>query len=752
MPDFNAYPALSIKTVNPVSALGEVQDYQSGALDLERKKSLLPIQIQEAQDEGDIRHTQFGNSMLAQAADEALASGPDQASSVFDRRMQELKDKGIAVAGQYIGNYSNDTAKNIKSAFGGGDSGGQKADSPAKAQQQQQFFQQAAQMPPEQRSQALAHANTIIDKYKAVNNADDLENEVNDLKKSGLAGNALAGIDFSKKDKLSFWSNYQRVSALVDDLKQKRDVLQQVETNNALGFSNALPHDQKVAGNNIWDVTAQKWITPPGKRTLVKPEDTGMAPGTIGEEGDYKPLVDNTAVSAEGAKTLASKLIGSESGGNPSAQNPAAGATSGGINGMIDATYVTQARKLLPALKNVPPDQIVAMKKSGALNGLNTDLVLSQNQDDAQALQKNGALVNDATVAMAYKLGVPDATKVLKANYNMPLDQLLSKKVMDSNPQFKGQTAGDYQAGFIKQFGTNPFGGTQTVSSSKYGKFDEPKQLEYTDKDGNAVQVLAQQNKINGQWVTADGNRTPINAPNGDAKIIPAATGGGRVAMMITRALTDARDAASEMDNIVRLPISANAGIFGMRAAHGDGSLIGSAYNVLGNKLTAQESQDINATMVGMGKALAGLQTGGTAGAGGKALMDQYEKLQVQSGDSYTTAMRKIASMRQSALNAIEANMSGSFVNPAQKKQFQEAEDTIKKAVPWTPNDVTNFERAGKKNPELTFQEFAAKKGIGGVPHAGAGKPTPHVGDVQDGFQYLGGDASNHANWKKVNG
>src|SRR5258708_3038560 len=115
MPEFNAYPALQIRSAfSPLAALGEVQDYQ-------KQSSLQPLQIQEAQDEASIRHTQYGNSMLAQAADEALAADPDKAPAAWDARMNELANAGVPSARQYVGQYRKDLAERVKGSFGGTD-------------------------------------------------------------------------------------------------------------------------------------------------------------------------------------------------------------------------------------------------------------------------------------------------------------------------------------------------------------------------------------------------------------------------------------------------------------------------------------------------------------------------------------------------------------------------------------------------------------------------------------------------------
>lgn len=251
-----------------------------------------------------------------------------------------------------------------------------------------------------------------------------------------------------------------------------------------------------------------------------------------------------------------------------------------------------------------------------------------------------------------------------------------------------------------------------------------------------------------GSWVyqgtdPVSGNIVEINSKTGEPRVVNAtigakpsaggAGGGGRYAAIVTRSLTAAKDATSDLENMVNLPDNSNAGWFGMRGAHGDGSLTGSTFNVMGNELSPQRVQDMNTTMVGLGRALAGLETGGMQVQ--QALMAQYEKLAVQQGDTSATALRKLGTMRQNALNGIESNMASPYISADQKAQFTDAESRIKKAIPWTPADVTAYERAAEKNPGLTFGDYAKQNKVGqdrdvtppmphGVPAGSAYSPT----------------------------
>lgn len=189
--------------------------------------------------------------------------------------------------------------------------------------------------------------------------------------------------------------------------------------------------------------------------------------------------------------------------------------------------------------------------------------------------------------------------------------------------------------------------------------------------------------------------------------------GGGRYAGQATRSLVAGRDVTSDLENLSSLPVADTTGWFGMRSGTSDGSLMHSAFNVLGNKMTTQGAQDLNATGVGLARGLAGLEAGGTASAGGKALMDQYEKLLPAEGDTGVTAMRKLGTMRQNALNGIEANMASPYITKDQKQLYQNAYDRIERAIPWTPADVTRYEVAAQKNGGLTFGDYAKQNHIG---------------------------------------
>jgi hypothetical protein len=272
--------------------------------------------------------------------------------------------------------------------------------------------------------------------------------------------------------------------------------------------------------------------------------------------------------------------------------------------------------------------------------------------------------------------------------------------------------------------------------------------------------ALRQQEAAAGTWSVTGVDPTTqdaieVNNKTGQLRVTPipleakpgqgGAGGGGRYAGQVTRSLTDAKDVASDLGNIINLPYQSNTGWFGMRAGSGDTTLLNSSWDALANNLTPQQVQDYNTHMVGIGRALAGLETGGTQVQ--EALIRQFEKLGVAEGDSNLTALRKLATMRQQAVNAMEANMASPYVGKDQKAQFQSAIDQIEKAIPWTPNDVTKLELAHEKNPDVTMGDFAKGQLSGNT--SGYSIAPAAIGDRKVGKTYWSPGLGKPVLWTK---
>lgn len=489
MPDFSALPALAIKSFNVLDTLDAANDYKT-------KQALTPLKLQEATDEAGVRHTQYGNSMLAQAADEALASDPDKAPAAWDASMNKLADQGYGIARQYVGRYDKDTARKVRNTFGERTSGGSSADQKIEAQQEQQAQQVVSQMPVEQASKSLANLNMGKEILRGVNSGEGFVAAMDKARKAGLpVDKILAGRDLNNTSPLGWQSNYAAVQRFLDDREPMRKALEQRVGNEALGLPAApVAHNQKVVGNAIWDETAQKWITPPEKSEyqFVSPSQTGAGPGYFNKKNpqDSGPLTgpDNTA-------DFAHSLMQSESSGNPNAKNPTDGSTSRGLSGAIDRTWVDTARKVNPALSKLSDKEISAMREQ--FPNMEGDMITHIVKDNQQTFENKKLPVNTATMAAAYKLGPSVAEKVMSAEPGTPMDKIVSAKVMKDNPNFKGKTAGQFMDDMKDEFGENPLG-----PQNRFGK-PGSKAGGLTEEENDALTLAIQEDRVDASRVNS---------------------------------------------------------------------------------------------------------------------------------------------------------------------------------------------------------------------------------------------------------
>lgn len=284
--------------------------------------------------------------------------------------------------------------------------------------------------------------------------------------------------------------------------------------------------------------------------------------------------------------------------------------------------------------------------------------------------------------------------------------------------------------------------------ASESNPYDNPVEVEINDGQGGTKQVLAQQNKKTGAWATADESRTPLDA--GGIRVIKSdVTGGGRVQGQIMRLMGSAKQATAEIKNLVDLPVTASTGWFAGRK-QGTG-LLAATKEVLTNTVTSQEVQDFNTSMIGMGRALAGLESGGMQP--NQSLQDQFSGLALKEGDTNITKMRKLATMRQDAENALDSAITSPILGKEQKAYAVNLMEELRKAVPWAPADVTRLEHSD--NPSATLRDFASHTGLApkapdSQSAAGLTAKAPAVGTIQDGHKFIGGDPSKPESWEKL--
>ena len=160
--------------------------------------------------------------------------------------------------------------------------------------------------------------------------------------------------------------------------------------------------------------------------------------------------------------SLTDSIIGAESGGNPNAQNPNSSAS--GPGQFIDSTFLDVARKMRPELADQPDSSVLALKTDPQFARQATDYYAQQNQ---AILQKNGVPVTDGTTYLAHFAGPGGAVKVLQADPNAPVSDILGPAVVKANPFLAGMTAQGLHAWAAKKMGASlPQPGVQSAPSA----------------------------------------------------------------------------------------------------------------------------------------------------------------------------------------------------------------------------------------------------------------------------------------------
>ena len=132
--------------------------------------------------------------------------------------------------------------------------------------------------------------------------------------------------------------------------------------------------------------------------------------------------------------SLASKIIGVESGGNAGAQNPNSSAT--GLGQFVESTWLSLFKKYFPTEASDMTDAaILELRKNSEVSTKMVEYYLAEN---AKSLQAAGVAVNDANLYLAHFLGAGGAASVLKAAPGTPLTSILSADQIAANPSILG--------------------------------------------------------------------------------------------------------------------------------------------------------------------------------------------------------------------------------------------------------------------------------------------------------------------------
>jgi hypothetical protein len=225
---------------------------------------------------------------------------------------------------------------------------------------------------------------------------------------------------------------------------------------------------------------------------------------------------------------------------------------------------------------------------------------------------------------------------------------------------------------------------------------------------------------------------------------LPRGAGGaaGRAGAQVQRQIIAAREIASDLQNVVRLPITTTRGIFGGRQ-QGPG-LMDALKENLAEKLTNEDAELANSALASLERELSVVVS---PVYGGSWAADSFKPLALKEGQTNLVKLYNIARMRQTADNALEGVINTDWVGKEQKAYAQQLMGVLEKAVPWTPGDVMSYRE--QTDNRLSFGDFVKQQhvggGAGGAPAAG-----PQPGHVEDGFRFKGGNPGDASNWEKV--
>jgi hypothetical protein len=156
------------------------------------------------------------------------------------------------------------------------------------------------------------------------------------------------------------------------------------------------------------------------------------------------------------------QIINVESGGDPNATNPNSSAV--GAGQFIAPTFLSVIKDHFPDLaQGKSDDEILAMRTDPNISRQATEAYA---QDNQAILAKNGLPVTPGSTYLAHFAGPQGAVKILQANPNAPVSDILGAAAVKANPFLQGMTAQGLQAWAAKKMGTQaPQPGVQTAQA-----------------------------------------------------------------------------------------------------------------------------------------------------------------------------------------------------------------------------------------------------------------------------------------------
>ena len=149
-------------------------------------------------------------------------------------------------------------------------------------------------------------------------------------------------------------------------------------------------------------------------------------------------LIVQAAFSGE----FVNKIIAAESSGNPQARpcDPKTGkplSSAYGAGQFIEGTWLEMVRKHRPDLADRSDDEILELRGDFELS---REMTIRYTEENRTFLIRKGLDPTDAALYLAHFAGRTGAARLLKANRDTPVEQILSPEAVEANSFLKGQT------------------------------------------------------------------------------------------------------------------------------------------------------------------------------------------------------------------------------------------------------------------------------------------------------------------------
>jgi len=200
----------------------------------------------------------------------------------------------------------------------------------------------------------------------------------------------------------------------------------------------------------------------------------------------------------------------------------------------------------------------------------------------------------------------------------------------------------------------------------------------------------------------------PIPGGPKDPKSASGSGMGSRAEQQFDRIVQGAAQATQEVQNIMNLPITVQSGWLGRPEK---GSILDASKSGLVNAMTSQEVQDYQTMVTGIQRNLAAIEAAGLAPSG--SLTHMMDAVVIQPGQSNLTKLRKMAQIRQIVEKGTELYLSSPKVSEPQKDYIRQIVSQMRKAVPYTQDDVTKLEFGN--NPKTTIRDVMQQSGLAGA-------------------------------------